>query len=508
MILDPRTPIIVGVGQSVERIDEAGYRGLSPADLAALAAQRAIADAGDSVAILPLIGIAAAVRTFEDSKAMKVPFGRPDKFPLAVTRRLGITPPRAILDKLGGQSPLAMIMEIGERIMAGEAEGGIAFGAEAISTVRHLMTSGESRDWAETLEGAIDDRGLGGAGLLSPLSASHGIVTPPIAYAIMENARRGRLGLSRAAYAAEMGRLFAPFSAVAAANPHSATVAPAMSAEEIATVSERNRLVVDPFPLKVIARDQVNQGAAVLVLSVAAAERARVPRDKWIFVHGAALAQEREILERPDVGAYPAANAAIASALETAGQTADAMAAFEFYSCFPIPVFNAAIDGLGLSPEDPRGLTTTGGLPYFGGPGNNYSMHGIAAMVERLRDVGGHGLIGVNGGFQSKYGAAVLSAEPRAWPGFDTRDTQARLDAAAKAEVADRAEGPGRISGYTVVWAKGAPIKGIALGELADGRRFIANPADDATLARMVETDPAGAAVILRPGEPILFTFP
>ena len=38
-------------------------------------------------------------------------------------------------------------------------------------------------------------------------------------------------------------------------------------------------------------------------------------------------------------------------------------------------------DGLNISTLDPRGLTVTGGLPYFGGPGNNYVTHSIAEAV-------------------------------------------------------------------------------------------------------------------------------
>lgn len=43
-------------------------------------------------------------------------------------------------------------------------------------------------------------------------------------------------------------------------------------------------------------------------------------------------------------------------------------------------------EALGLSGDDPRGLTLTGGLPYFGGPGNSYSAHGIAETVVQMRD--------------------------------------------------------------------------------------------------------------------------
>ena len=42
------------------------------------------------------------------------------------------------------------------------------------------------------------------------------------ALSLDENARRGRLGQSRADYAQAMGQLFAPFTRVAAGNPHSA----------------------------------------------------------------------------------------------------------------------------------------------------------------------------------------------------------------------------------------------------------------------------------------------
>src|SRR5580704_8762005 len=44
--LDPRTPVIVGVGQSSERLGEPGYRRRSPVDLSADAAADALADTG------------------------------------------------------------------------------------------------------------------------------------------------------------------------------------------------------------------------------------------------------------------------------------------------------------------------------------------------------------------------------------------------------------------------------------------------------------------------------
>jgi len=495
--LDPRTPVIVGVGQAVERIDDPAYQGLSAADLAAAAARAAIADSGLGSAASAMIGAVGAVRTFEDSNAAPSPFGKPDKFPLAVARRLGLTPARALLDCVGGQSPVTVLMHLGEAIRRGETAAALVFGAEAMSSARHLVASGATRDWAETDSGDIEDMGMGVKGLLSPLAIAHGVVSPPVAYALMDNARRGRLGQSVPAYARAMGELFAPFTQVAAANPYSCAAVAPLTAEAIATPSDRNRLVSDPYPVKLVARDQVNQGAAVLLCSLGAALAAGLAPAALTFVHAATLTREKELLARPDLGAYPAAVAAIASALDRAGLSIAGCDAFDFYSCFPIPVFATAIDAFGLRADDPRGLTVTGGLPYFGGAGNNYSMHAIAAMVERLRPAGGTGLIGANGGFQSKYAALVLSGQPAPWPGAIDTSAQAQCDTVADVVPQALANGEGLVETYTVWRDKGVPRRAIAIGRLPDGARFVASAADAAALDHAASHDLIGSTVNL-----------
>lgn len=495
MIAD-NTPVIVGVGQFVDRIDDSGYRGLSPADIAAEAARAAIADAGGDASVSGRIDVVGGVRTFEDSMAVPTPFGKAGKYPLAVSRRLGLQPKVAILDKAGGQSPLTLLCDLAERIVSGEAQAALAFGSEAISTVRHLTKLGEKRDWAESDEGEVEDHGRGLDGIIIRQNVAHGMAGAPAGYAMLDNARRARLKLSREEYTHEMGRLFAPFSAVAADNPYSCAASDVMTADEIITPTERNRIVAEPYTVKLVSRDQVNQGAAVLIMSAAAARAAGIAEDKWMFIHGAAVAAERDILERQNPGTSPAAAATLSSALATAGKTVDDMAMFDFYSCFPFPVFAAAVDALGLSPDDPRGLTVTGGLPYFGGPGNNYSMHAIATMTQRLRaQRGTFGLIGVNGGFLSKYGALVLSTEQTQWCGCASGEIQALLEETPPAAVERSPQGWGRIVTYTVAHGKTGPTQAIVIGELENGARFIANHADAKTLAEMGGDDPIGRRI-------------
>jgi len=501
-VISDTTPVLVGVGQCVERIGEPGYEGRSAADLAAWAAERALADAGAGRDLRPLIEVVSAIRTFEDSGAAPSPFGKPDKFPLAVARRLGIKPKLAILEAVGGQSPVTALVEMAERISRGETAAGMVFGAEAISSTRHLSAQGETRDWAELDEGEIEDRGS--ARMLTRQGIVHGIVSAPIAYALLENARRGRLGMSREDYARAMGELFAPLSAVAAENPYSSAASDPLSAQEIATVTPKNRMIADPFPLKVVARDQVNMGAAMLVMSAAAAREAGVPEDRWVYIHGAVQAAEPDILERADPGAYPAAEAALDAALGAAGKRIGEIEVLDFYSCFPIAVFSTAIDHLGLSPGDPRGLTVTGGLSYFGGAGNGYSSHAIASTVERLRErQGAFGLVGANGGFQSKYAALVLSTDPAEFTGW----SEAAQNRPAPPELADLVEGAGTIETYTIVFGREGPTYAVAIGILPDGRRFIARSDEAATLAAMQERDPLGAQIALsNDGERNAFT--
>src|SRR5438046_7480135 len=112
--------------------------------------------------------------------------------------------------------------------------------------------------------------------------ATHGLTDIPGQYALAENARRARLKQTRASYAAAMGALFAPFTQVAAGNPHAAAPT-ARSASELITPTGSNRLIADPYPRYLVAREKVNQGAAVLLMSAAAARRLGIPQDRWVL---------------------------------------------------------------------------------------------------------------------------------------------------------------------------------------------------------------------------------
>ncbi len=496
----PLTPVIVGVGEYAESVGSRGYAGCSPVELAARAARAALADTGVDVArIADDIDIVAGIRQFElCGLAPPNPMGRSTNFPRSVAARIGATPRRAILEIGGGQGPQHLLTEMAGALSDGDARAVLLVGSEALSTIRAAeadlagsrRTAADLPDWREDPPGDLEDRGPGLEDMNSPMYAAHGLVGAIPAYALFENARRLQRGEPKAAYAREMGDLFAPFTQIAADNPLAA--APTRrTADELVTPSERNRMVADPYTRFLVARDQVNQGAAIVLTTVATADRLGVPSDRRVFLHGHADVVERDLLDRPDLATSPASVAAVHQALAMAGLEIEALSALDLYSCFPIAVSNIT-DAFGLHADDPRGLTATGGLPFFGGPGNNYSMHGIAAIVRRVRAApGSPGLVTANGGILSKYSVGVYSTVPRDWQ----PPMPVPLPADPAPQHARMPVGRVRVETCTVVYERGIPTLGIAVARLAaDDSRVLActAPGDHRAIDALLAEEPRG----------------
>lgn len=492
------TPVLIGAGQYTERLDSPHYRALSPVDITAEAAKLALADAGS----IPLeaFGLVMTTRTFEDSTpVLAFPFGRSNNFPRSVCQRLGLEPEHTVWATSGGDTPQKLVVEACEAIAAGSTEAVLICGGEAMSTAKALVKQGKQVDWSEQVQGQVDDRGTS-IDYLTPEELAHGVITPPLFHGLIENARRGEAGASRADWLARMSALFAPLSAVASENPLAAIHERALSAAELATIGQGNRLIADPYPQRLVARDQVNQSAALVLVSTALADRLGIPAEQRLYLHGHAAAAEPPVTMRQSLGRAPSAGLALKAALERANMTLEQIACFDFYSCFPVAVSNA-IEAIGLSADDARGLTLTGGLPFFGGPGNNYSMHALAEMVVKSRTgVDTPCLIAANGGFLSKYAVGIYSTQPAPFTAWSNADLdRAMADSVVRGPVAG--DGEGVIETYTVAYGRdGSAQMGVAVGRrLTDGSRFLARTRvdDTVTAASMAADDPLGRLVEL-----------
>ena len=498
--VSPRTPVLVGVGQFNERIDAPDYRGMSSVELAAAAAQAALHDTGAPAAVAGAVDTVVGIRQFEISGKSMAPLGVSTNYPRSVAGRVGAAPARAVLEPIGGQGPQHAVTEFAGAIAAGEADVVLVFGSENGSTLRHFAKRDDKPDHSEAVEGQLEDRGYGYGGLFDDYTVAHGLVGAPAQYGLLENARRGRVGLGVIEYRRAMAELFAPFSAVAAHNPFAASPV-RRSVEEILTVDADNRMICDPYPRLLVARDQVNQGAAAVLMSVEAARRLGVPEEKWVYLRGHADLVDQPLLDRADLSFNSASILAVREALSVAGVGLDDIGTFDLYSCFPVPVFNIC-DGMGLACDDPRGLTLTGGLPYFGGPGNSYSLHAIAETVVRMRCApGDFGLVGANGGILSKYSVGVYSTAAAEWAPDNSATLRAQVADRPKTPVTRRAEGTGTVETYTVRYDWPART-GIVIGRLdADDSRFLALVQDPELVGLLSEGDPLGARIRVQPTE-------
>jgi acetyl-CoA C-acetyltransferase len=260
-----------------------------------------------------------------------------------------------------------------------------------------------------------------------------------------------------------------------------------------------------PYPKRLNSNNAVEQGAAVLVCSVEAAERLGIPRDRWVFPHSGTDGNDAKYLsERQDFRSSSAMRVAGGRALELAATGPGDLAHVDLYSCFPSAVQIAANE-LGLGER--LDLTVTGGLSFAGGPWNNYVTHSIATMVGVLReDPGSTGLITGNGGLIQKHSFGVYAAEPPAG-GFRWDCPQEAIDAAeARREVVADLTGAVEVEAYTVMHDRdGSPELGICAVLDAAGRRAWGTTRDTATLADMETVEYVGKAAELDPDGNLAF---
>src|SRR6185295_5046312 len=127
----------------------------------------------------------------------------------------------------------------------------------------------------------------------------------------------------------------------------------------------------------------VDQAAGLIFCSVAAARAAGIPESKWLFPLVVADANRMiPLSERAEMHRSYGFRAAGQQALAHTGMSIAEVEHFELYSCFPIAVRMQARE-LGL-PEG-RSLTVSGGMPFAGGPLNNFVLQAMARMTEVLR---------------------------------------------------------------------------------------------------------------------------
>lgn len=481
MSLDPRTPVLVGVGQLEQRVEDP-LAGAEPLEMMIEAAGLAADDTGSG----DLLARANSVRVIRGIW----PYENPAR---VVAERIGASGAQTVGTPYGGNMVQSTVNQSCLAIQRGELELVVIAGSENGHSSAKAGKMGVELTYSDA-PGSPDVMLAPEHPMSGDAERARRIRAPIQIYPMFENAIRYARGESLEDHRVRISELWARFNAVAVENPHAWLRKP-LSPLQIRTPSSANRMIGFPYPKLMNSNNNVDMGASLILCSVEAARREGIPEEKWVFPHAGTDAHDHMFVSnRADLHSSPAIRIAGSRVLELAGTSIDELAYIDVYSCFPSAVQVAAAE-LGI-PED-RTLTVTGGLTFGGGPLNDYVMHSIARMVEVLRlDPGAKGLITANGGYLTKHAFGVYSTEPPARP-FRHEDLQDQVDVLPRREATIDHDGSATIESYTVMYGAEGPEIGNTACLLEDGRRTWANTTDPDTMAAMTREEFCGRAVVI-----------
>jgi len=496
MRVDPRTPVIVGAGQVLRR-DPREDRECEPAAMIADALRLAARDSGGRE---PLLGRADSVRCVP-----VIGWHYPNLAAL-IAAEVRAQPRDTVQSaRIGGDGPLALVNHTAADIAAGDADVVLLGGAECGAYLRAAQLAGRAPAWRTQDAELQPTRTLGSERpALTERELAAGLAPPVCMYALLETAERARARRAPGAHTERIASLWSRFSLVATENPH-AWSERSFTPEEIARPTPENRVVCTPYTKLLTANIQVNMACGLILASARAAQAAGVPRDRWVFIHAGARAEDVwHVSERAELAASPALRQASRSVLRHCHLAIDDVAHIDLYSCFPAAVQIAARE-LGLATEDAsRPLTVTGGLTFAGGPGNNYSSHALATLVARLRDdPRAYGIATAVGWYLTKHAIGVYSAQPpRALFANTVLDPPPPGRRAACADTRELS-GPATLEAYTLPYRRdGSPEAAIVSAIARDGTRVLVRSDDAGLIGALLAEDPLGAPLELARGAP------
>jgi acetyl-CoA C-acetyltransferase len=487
MSFDPRQPVLVGIGTCMQRQDVLA-RSKEPMDLMLEAVWRAGKDAGG------LNG--GDMRALSGVQYIAVPKGRwRYRNPAGeIARHIGAEAATTVLASVGVLQQ-SLIGDACHRIAKGEMDSALIVGADAGYRIACAKKKGERA--AERQQDDAPDVCLEPEDeLLHPAELHAGLRMPVALYAILESAWRAKNGLTVDAHRAQLGAMYQRFSEVAADNPEAWRRKP-LSAAQISESSEHNPMQAFPYTRLHCATWNVDQAAALLICSAGHAQALGIAPSQWVYASASSESNHMvPVSARTDLAACVGARLAGHAALTAAGITASQLDLVELYSCFPVAV-QAYAQELGIALT--RDLTVTGGMPFAGGPFNNYVLQATCRMAALLRHERRSnrrvGLVSSVSGILTKQGFGVWASQPGN-SGFAFDDVSA--DTARQQETKEvklSFQGQAATAGYTVLYDKGQAPRALVLADTDTGCRALAWSSEPALLSRMQGSEFCGTRI-------------
>ena len=477
MTLDPRTPVVVGVSQAMQKPTD-----LSEALEAVALMEQVVRDAAADASAPSLLGELDHVGVVQGAWKYSDPAR-------LIADAVGANDARTSLSANGGNTPQSYLNSLASRIASGEINCAVFCGAETIWSRRRQRRAEMTVPFTKQVDVEPDEHFGADVSMQTEFEQDRGMQMPIHFYPLFDSAIRHARGETIDEHRDRLATLWQTFNAKAVENDFAWSRNP-MTAEEIREASPANRMVGFPYTKAMNSNWDLDQAAAVLLCSVEVAEKAGVPREKWVFpLAGTDAHDTYAVSNRRDLHSSPAITEAGKELFSLAGMTPDDVDHVDLYSCFPSAV-QVGAESIGFSEE--RLLTQTGGLTFAGGPLNNYVTHSIATMIDVLRaDPGSVGLVSANGGFLTKHAIGLYSTEPPA-NGYRAVDVQDRVDQVAPTPVAEDHVGEVTIEAYTVMHNAEGPEVGLCALRTPDGARTWGRVTDLQAAAAMTTEEMIG----------------
>src|SRR3977135_1898702 len=314
-IPDNRLPVIVGVGEIVDRPKEI-VEGLEPLALLVEALKRAEQDSGGK-----LLG---EIQSLDIVNFLSWRYRDPQ---IQLSDRLGIKPAHAFYGPVGGESPIRYLHEAAQRIARGECSVAAVCGADAQRPATQAARAGLDLPWPPFAHDVPEPKR--GAAFQKPMAVKLGVFRPITVYPLYEAASSAHWGQTPREAMAESGSLWSTYAGVASQNPNAWLKQP-FTSDEITTPTPDNRLIAWPYTKLMVANPTVNMGAAVLITSLAKARAAGIAEDRLVHVWGGASAEEpRDYLSRDQFFESHPQNAVLKAVMELVGGDGRAFGATE-----------------------------------------------------------------------------------------------------------------------------------------------------------------------------------
>ena len=444
------TPAVTGTGQVANKDED---RILHPMALVEEAARLALDRAGarpedvDAIFTTPLSAIAAS----DPAQALG--------------EALGAGPGPRVVSLYSGAAPQELLAAACQAVAQGHSRVALVAGGIADASVRRARSAGVQAPapptsvWSQgsAARHEMPQREWGPEYIPE---AAAGAGFPSSYFALVQSVMDGMLPLDQRR--AALAQLLAPFTGVAARRPDVAWFPTVRSPDQIGTPSATNRMVAEPFTKLMCSFPTVDLAGALVVTAA--------PTDSGEAVYPVAIASGAqagppstwEKMDQPE-----ALEAVVSRVFALSGSGPDEMGALDLYSCFPTAVLLAA-RAIGLAPNDHRGLTATGGLPYFGGPGASYSLHGLACLFESMRSQREpYGMAVGVGGMVTYFSAGIYSLEPRP---FHSEELGVVQNLVVKSDPG--ATGTATVEAFTVLHDSGlGPVAAPVLARTPSGAR-------------------------------------